>query len=134
MLIISLLATIASADPWLCAKEDATGFLFSNGQWERSRFNVEDEKYILRKLKQGEYFFGARNYTYGLFVLGNETSGLPCDNVSRPGLLICVDADSEFKFSTKSGRFLMMHTGDYLDGEDDAGSAAFFSRGRCSKL
>ena len=134
LVLFSMLATTANADPWLCVKEDATGFIFKNGSWEQGRFNVEGQKYILRKLKQGEYFFGARKQTYGLFVIGDDTSGLPCDDVSQPGFFICLAADSEFKFSTKSGRFLMTHTAGYLDGKDDAGSAPFISRGRCSKL
>ena len=134
LVIFSMLAAVASADPWLCVKEDATGFIFKNGQWERGRFNAEDQKFILRKLKEGEYFFGAKNQTYGLFVLGNEASGLPCDNVSQPGYFTCLDSNSKFKFSTKSGRFLMTHTAGYLDGKDDADSALFISRGRCSKI
>jgi len=132
--LFSMLVTAANADPWLCVKEDTTGFVFKNGSWERGKFSVEDQKFILRKLKQGEYFFGARNLTYGLFTIGVDTSGLPCDQVSQPGYFICLTADSEFKFSTKTGRFLMTHTAGYLDGKDDAGSAPFISRGRCSKL
>jgi hypothetical protein len=132
--ILSMLATAASADPWLCAGEESTGFIFQNGKWEQAKFNVENEKYILRKLKEGEHFFGAKKQTYGLFTIGNDMSGLPCDDLSQPGMFICLSSSSEFKFSTKSGRFLMTHTSGYWDGKDDTESATFIAIGRCSKI
>lgn len=134
LVFLSMLATTANADPWLCVTEQATGFVFKNGSWEQGKFNVENQKYILRKLKEGEHFFGAKKLTYGLFTIGDDTAGLPCNNVSQPGFFICFAAGSEFKFSTKTERFLMTHTAGYLDGKDDAGSALFISRGRCSKI
>ena len=134
LVILSMLATAASADPWLCAGEESTGFTFKNEKWGQTRFNVENEKYILRKLKEGEHFFGAKKQTYGLFTIGNDRSGLPCDDLSQPGMFICLSSSTEFKFSTKSGRFLMTHTAGYWDGKDDAGSATFIAIGRCSKI
>ncbi len=132
--LFSMLVTAANADPWLCVGKVSTGFTFQNDKWEQTKFNVENEKYILRKLKEGEHFFGAKAQTYGLFILGNDMSGLPCDDVSQPGMFTCLSSSSEFKFSTKSGRFLMTHTAGYWEGKDDADNPPFISIGRCSKL
>ena len=129
-----MLVTAANADPWLCVGKVSTGFTFQNEKWEQTKFNVENEKYILRKLKEGEQFFGAKAQTYGLFILGNDTSGMPCDDVSQPGMLICLSSGLEFKFSTKSGRFLMTHTAGYWEGRDDTDNSPFISIGLCSKL
>ena len=37
LVILSMLATAASADPWLCTTEQTTGFVFKNNNWESQK-------------------------------------------------------------------------------------------------
>jgi hypothetical protein len=134
LVIFSMLATVASADPWLCTTEQTTGFVFKNDNWEPGRFTVEDRKYILRKLTEADFYYRGDN-KYGLFLLGMDLVGTPCTNPSLSGNIFCEDFVGQFKFSTKSGRFLMTYMSGYWDSKSDAEShTPLISIGRCSKI
>jgi len=129
-----MLATAASADPWLCTTEQTTGFIFKNGNWESGRFTVEDRKYILRKLTEGDFYYRGEN-RYGLFLLGTDLVGSPCSDSSISGNIFCEDYVGQFKFSAKSGRFLMTYMSGYWDSiDDDKSHTPLISIGRCSKI
>jgi len=134
IVLLSVLATVARADPWLCITEQSTGFVFKNGNWEHGRFTVEDRKYILRKLTEVDFYYRGDN-KYGLFLLGTDLVGTPCSDRSISGNIFCEDFFGQFKFSTKSGRFLMTYTGGYWDSiADDESHTPLISIGRCSKI
>jgi hypothetical protein len=134
LVILSMLATVASADPWLCITEQTTGFVFKNGNWEPGRFTVEDRKYILRKLTEADFYYRGDN-RYGLFLLGTDLVGTPCGDPSISGNIFCEDHAGQFKFSTKSGRFLMTYMSGYWDSTaDDKSHTPLISIGRCSKI
>jgi hypothetical protein len=134
LVIFSMLATVASADPWLCITEQSTGFVFKNGKWEHGRFTVEDRKYILRKLTKSDFYYRGDN-KYGLFLLGTDLVGTPCGDPSISGNIFCEDFFGQFRFSTKSGRFLMTYMNGYWDSiADDESHTPLISIGRCSKI
>lgn len=134
LVLLSVFATVASADPWLCITEQSTGFVFKNGKWEQGRFTVEDRKYILRKLTKSDFYYRGNN-KYGLFLVGADLAGTPCGDPSISGSIFCADFSGQFKFSTKSGRFLMTYTGGYWDSSVDKEShTPLISIGRCSKI
>ena len=134
LVLLAVLTTAASADPWLCITEQSTGFVFKNGKWEHGRFTVEDRKYILRKLTQGDFYYRDDN-KYGLFLLGTDLVGTPCSDPSISGNIVCGDFFGQFKFSTKSGRFLMTYMVGYWDSiADDESHTPLISIGRCSRI
>jgi hypothetical protein len=134
LVILSVLATAASADPWLCITEQTTGFVFKNGNWEPGRFTVEDSQYILRKLTESDFYYRGEN-RYGLFLLETDLVGTPCGPPSISGNIFCEDNLRQFKFSTKSGRFLMTHTSGYWESlADDESHTPLISLGRCSTI
>lgn len=134
LVITSMLATAANADPWLCIAQQSTGFVFKNGSWETARFTVEDSKYILRKLTQSDFYYRGEN-RHGLFLLETDLVGTPCGPRSISGNIICEDNLRQFKFSTKSGRFLMTLTSGYWESPaDDESRTPLISLGRCSTI
>jgi hypothetical protein len=129
-----MLAAVAGADPWLCITEQTTGFVFKKDKWEPERFTVEDRKYILRKLIEGDFYYRGDN-RYGLFLLGTDLVGTPCSDSSISGNIFCEDYVGQFKFSTKSGRFLMTYMSGYWDSiVDDESHTPLISIGRCSRI
>ncbi len=134
LVILSMLATAASADPWLCTTEQTTGFVFKKDNWEPGRFTVEDRKYILRRLTEGDFYYRGEN-RYGLFLLGTDLVGTPCSEPSISGNIFCEDYVGQFKFSTRSGRFLMTYMSGYWDSiADDKSHTPLISIGRCAKI
>ena len=134
LVILSMLATVASADPWLCTTTQSTGFVFRNGGWAPATFAIEDGRYILRKLTKYDFYFRGQNQ-YGLFKLGTDMLGMPCGGAPISENVFCGDVTRHFKFSTQSGRFLMTFMSGYWDSvTDETPEIPQISIGRCSKI
>lgn len=116
---------------YLCVAEESTGFIFDNGEWKRASFNINNHKYILRKLKKDEKpLMADRPHSYGLYKLGSNKQRFSCfHNID----FYCEGIAEEFYFSPESGKYLMSYMLGYW--KDEYGSnTPSISRGRCSKI
>ena len=130
LVILSMLATVASADPWLCIEEAASGFLFKNGKWTQGPFHIDGKKFILRKPNIDDLDYGKSQY--GVYALGSPASSYQCAEANQFGEFRCHSLLGEFKFAVRSGRYLRTYTAGYWDGEDVAKNTPIIARGRCS--
>ena len=134
LVILSMMTTVANADPWVCHIDQSTGFVFKNGHWQTATFVFEDGKYILRKLNKDDFYYRGEN-KYGLFGLGTDLLGMPCSEASNTEVFFCGDATRQFNFSTQSGKFLMTFLSGYWESEtDDEPDSPQIAIGRCSTI
>ncbi len=97
---------------YLCVREKAAGIILEDDQWISARLKISNEdKFIIRPLKEGDDFFEINNNTHGIFNLGVEFDGPPCKIAAFYDALICKTMiDTEIKFSEKSLRFVETST------------------------
>lgn len=127
-------SSYAKDDTYFCVAENSTGFFFKNGKWDRAFFDVSKEKYIIRKLKKGELFFGRKNYTYGVYPLGDDVSVHGCKLIQNATEMLCDGVVSKLFISLKAGRFLKTYNMGYWEGEDNNKNTPHIMIGRCSKI
>lgn len=120
---------------YLCVSEDSTGFYFENGKWDRTQFNTDDEKFIIRKMKPDEVFFKENENRYGVYDLGENIASRRCNAPSEHTKdIICKAGIGELYFSPESGRFIKTYIAGYWDGSDDNDNTPNITRGRCSRI
>ena len=120
------------SDTWLCISEDSTGFYFEDGKWGQAKFDVSDDKFIVRPLKESDgRYFKDKEHTYGVFDLGRDHPSKRCkSNIS----IVCKVGLGELFFSPKSGRFIKTYPVGYWDGQNNNNNTPHITRGRCSKI
>lgn len=129
-----MLATVTSADPWLCTADQSMGFAFRNGSWVPATFAVEDGQFILRKLTKDEFYYRSNNQ-YRLFQPGIEMLGMPCGGDSIAENYFCGDVNRQVKFSTQSGRFPITFMNGYWGNVTaETPENPQITIGRCSKI
>lgn len=119
---------------YLCVSEESTGFYYEKGSWGRRYFNVSEDKYILRKIKEGEFGFKDKENPYGVFELGGKHPTIRCFISEHSNDFICRVGFGQFFFSPESGRFIKTYTAGYWDGVDNNDNTPNITRGRCSKI
>tara|TARA_Y100001934_G_C12152397_1_gene677947 strand:- start:256 stop:693 length:438 start_codon:yes stop_codon:yes gene_type:complete len=125
----------ATEDPtYLCVSEESTGFYYENKSWGRAHFNVSDEKYIIRKIKENEFGFEEKETPYGVFTLGGQNPVYMCFIDEYSNDFRCKVGVGEFYFSPESGRFIKTYTAGYWDGVNNNDNTPHIARGRCSKI
>jgi len=133
--LLSFTVTALADEPtYLCVSEESTGFVFEKGSWRRANFNVADEKYIVRRIKEDEFGFKDKDNPYGVFALGENFPEFRCSISEDSKNYICRIGLGQFLFSPKSGRFIKTYTSGYWDGADNSDNTPHITRGRCSKI
>ena len=133
---LTLLATIAlpayGAPTYQCVTEESTGFHFKDGKWRQSSFGVEKDRFILRKLKEGESWRAHEENAYGAFEADGNTLLFPC-TVMQAKFFVCGSGMAKLFFSADSGHFIRSNLAGYWGGEDNNDNKPMLSRGRCSR-
>lgn len=137
LFLLSTLSTFAVSseghtDTWLCVSEDSTGFYFEKGKWGRAKFDVQEDKFIIRPIKESDgRYFKDKEHPYGVFNLGKNRPSKRCSNYEN---IICKVGLGELFFSPETGRFIKTYTAGYWDGQDNNDNTPNITRGRCSKI
>lgn len=134
MLCAVAISVSAEDVTYICVSEEATGFYYENKSWGRAHFNVSEDKYILRKIKENELGYKDKKNPYGVFSLGGKNPEYRCFINEYSGDFVCRVGLGQFFFSPESGRFLKTYTAGYWDGADSNDNTPNITRGRCSKI
>jgi hypothetical protein len=131
-LLLPLSVSAADSSSYFCVVDKATGFYHENTQWSQTKFNVDDEKYILRPFTDKEkaiYSFGAKPNTHELVKLGKTAADNVC-KINKFGNFHC-SLFGEFLFSPDTGHFVRTHTAGYWN---ETNYSPYISIGKCSKI
>ena len=52
LIMLPIVSVAELSDAYLCISDKSTGFAFRNGAWQSVDFNVEDEKFLIRRAKK----------------------------------------------------------------------------------
>ena len=120
LLLVPALATPQESDSYLCIPDQSTGFSFKDGEWQVARFNVTDEKYVLRKRKRRErhpIYSGSR---WLIFRFGDTTPAGGCDKgFDSEGLIHCsYYLYGDFKMNRDTGRYQATYWPGYVDSQN----------------
>ena len=121
-------------DTYLCIAEESTGFYFENGKWGQAKFDVSEEKFLIRKIKTHEVGYVDKKNNYGIYPLGENYSVHVCEQNQRTKKMICNGITGKIFFSPTSGRFLKSYIFGYWEGIDNNTNTPHLMRGRCSKI
>jgi len=140
--IVLFSVTHPAMGQWLCQADLATGFSFDGKYWGSTDFDVSNEKFILRPLKQSE--IEAKVYldeltrtqpgktTYGKFIFGEDSPEKYCfDHDSH---INCSSPFGEFKFSKSALRFIETQSNGYWDGENSNSNTPVILIGTCTTI
>lgn len=131
LLALIALPAYSQDNSYICISDESVGFVQKNGQWSQSRFDVAEQKYILRPLKKGDVSI-SDEFNYGVFPIGSSDTPIHwCVFEEYKGDFICRAGEGSFMFSPKSGGFIKTYVFGYWDNSTDNPN---ISRGRCSKL
>jgi hypothetical protein len=122
VLALGLTNAARADDPkWICLVDYAVGFYWSGKDWESNNFKTDNKYIVAREEPGGPYTIKDSGDSYG-----GECAG-PGDY----GFIYCNDF-GEFKFDTKSMRFLKTYTMGYFDGRDEEGNTPNIELGKCT--
>jgi len=121
---------------YVCAVEEATGFIYKNGSWEASKFDESKNKFIIRPLKEGDRGFNNRNETpFALFESGRSLPDQYCSlHKNYEETIFACRGLGELFFSSKTGRFIKTYTSGYYSEEQGSEISPKIMRGHCSKI
>jgi len=125
----------AGSPSYLCTTDKATGFYFNGNVWATTDFNDPVEKFIIRKVREGDRYRAGRNeYPYGAFDLGDD-SGIGDRCKLGVGIISC-EGLVKTHFVVSTGRFLRVYVRGYLWGESDESNKdnPYISIGTCTKI
>lgn len=109
---LSVIASPASAETWLCLAEKATGFGYdaASKEWKSADFGTARDRYIVKPSPNKEWVYEVRRF-------GTATTLLPdawCKADFAAGTFLhCTGVLAEFKFNRKTGRFLKSYLAGY---------------------
>ena len=123
---------------YLCIADMATGFVYENGRWQRTNFDVSGNKYILRQPKKSDpeplsdspWLWGRFGQKYLLGI---------CDETDEYGDMECSEGGgaAELFINLSSLRYQLyyqygyVHSADFKDTRDDT---PLIEIGKCSAL
>lgn len=136
MTISSFCYAEPTEDSFLCAADDAVGFKYENGSWEKASFDISEEKFIIRRINENEIGFKDKENPYAIYKLGKNTSTLRCPSPDKAsGNFFCrLGNMGQLSFSPESGRFIKTYNFGYWQGSDDINDQPHIMKGRCSKI
>ena len=138
---------------YLCIPEKSTGFVLKDDKWSQASFNVENEKYIIKKIEEEakkEYEKDDIPYgEYGVYRFGEKYPEYRnCEYTERDSTILTPTGErrfycdgilrGQFILNLKNNRFLNTFPLGYwseelFSGEEDT-RTPFIQIGRCSKL
>lgn len=132
-LCLFLLSGVVSAEQWFCIADKSTGFFYSEETkvWERTTFNIDDSKYIIRKYDKHPDLWP---YVVTRVGEGGVYHYCPKD-FDWSGTLECY----HFNFNKNTLRFINYNVDAYYGSQgeiSDTASAAtpYIEIGKCSPL
>lgn len=111
--LVPLAPGVAIAEEYFCSPEKATGFYYDEGakDWKEAKFTT-NMYYTISPIK-----FGKHAYTIKQF--GDPDPVAFChEGFNGAGLLLCQRRHLNFKFSKKTGKYILFSTGDYVSGPE----------------
>jgi hypothetical protein len=120
---------------YLCVADESVGFKhFPDQGWATTKFDITDEKFILRKLEHDEIGYQKGKEIYGFLNLGKDAFPYVCDP-EIDDLYVCDSViGGEMMFAPSTGRFIRTNTLGYWVGGDELSDSPYIMRGRCSKI
>jgi len=139
-LFICLISTSAFAEGFLCVADAATGFKYnkSNQAWKSSTFNVEKNKYIIRRPTEEDEYRSAKfkNAKWVVSEFGSTTLSYDCaKDINEYGYLNCAFYSfGKFIFNSKELRYQIYMQGAYLSNDNEWIDSPHIEIGTCSKI
>jgi len=135
---LTLLATTASAEGWLCIADASTGFDYNaqSKTWDRKFFKA-DSKYVVRKANQDEEFLSVKMV---VVAVGEKAWTATCpEDFDRRGNLLCDGLLTTFRFNSDNLKFMRVFSGGYFATEEylaetERPDTPFMEIGRCTAL
>ncbi|MDJ0749635.1 MAG: hypothetical protein QNJ11_09125 [Woeseiaceae bacterium] len=108
-----------TSDSYLCIPDQSTGFTYKGGEWQVARFNVAEEKYVLRKRKRRERHPIYSDSRWLIFRFGETTPAGGCDKgFDRSGLIHCsYYLYGDFRMNRDTGRYQATYWPGYVDSQ-----------------
>ncbi len=125
--IVLGVSSVANAT-WLCIADKSTGFTVENGTWVTARFNVADDKFLLKEDPETK--------TFRWQEFGDKYKGFPCKafgDKDEPTLFECSSLIHAL-INVKTLRFMTWYPVGYVDGRDNNANTPYIAIGRCSKF
>jgi len=138
-LSLSLMASPASAETWLCLTEKSTGFGYdaATKNWRSVDFGTTRDRYIVAPSTKKDWVYEVRRF-------GTEKGVLPdawCKADFAAGTFLhCTGVLAEFKFNRKTGRFLKSYLAGYwtyapgVNETQEGGDTPSIEIGTCSAV
>lgn len=128
---VAMIPTMARAEGFICAIEKMTGFSKKSGSWQTATFNVDDQKFVVRRsTRQTE------QVKWEVVDLGRSNPIIWCkEDFNSVDNLFC-DGIGEFRMNRKTLRFLYVYPFGYFffePGEEGANTPAI-GIGKCSPM
>lgn len=141
---LSLLFVANSApaeNAFFCTADKSTGFSFQkdSGEWAQTKFNTQNEKYILRPMTKEERFQHEAVGAYALFKLGETDPEIRCTKapyISGDNLAFvnCSYFGSALRFAQKTLRYVITFQGSYILDNPESTDTPYIEIGKCSPL
>ena len=150
--ILSISIAGADGNTYLCIAEHSVGFKYEDGSWHESRFDVSDEKFLIKKLETGKYYDPYyKGYKYGIFPLGETNPTHRCEkrqfNAVTGFSYICGTGHEieifetilgfqigHIYFSPESGKFVETYNYGYWPEDESSENTPYITLGRCSVI
>src|SRR5690606_3924058 len=125
------LSTALAQDQYLCISEQSTGFSPSSNKWQPASFNVDNERFVLRRKRESDTI----ETTWLVVALGKNWPTAVCDDdFTEYGWLYCSGLGYEWRINRKSLRFMYWYYMGYVRGEEDTGDTPNITIGKCAAL
>ena len=121
--LLILYCSWSQADSFLCAAEQASGFVYDveSGAWEAATISIEDKKYLVSPADVKNVFVKALKYDYAVRKLDSPQPIIHCkavklnDSNEETGLVTCRgNLGASFSFDKRSGRFIRTQPAGYV--------------------
>jgi hypothetical protein len=133
--VLAAITTVSAAhaqDQYLCISDLASGFAFKSNKWDTATFNVEDERFVLRRVRDSD---DLPQTAWMITKIGNDYPEAICDNdFTDAGWLFCEGLASTWRVNRESLRFMYWYWLGYTRGEEDTKSTPNITIGKCGEL
>lgn len=127
LMILTMLMPFCSysQSSYLCIATATTGFSYNNSskEWLSTSFKTSDDKYILKKNREG--------WEWSLF---GSKSGMQCGEINEYGWLVCSLWFGSLQFNKNNLRYLRTYDAGYVDGKNNNENTPLISIGKCTPL
>ena len=110
---------------WICLTERATGFAWNGQRWDQTSFDTSKMRYVISRDPAEDNAYTVKTVS--------RNYGTRCDGPTEYGFISC-PFFGEFKFNTKTLRFLSTYTAGYLDGKENNDNTPAIEIGTCTRF